>query len=157
MAKKLQNIEDYDDVLKWHKIMRVVPLDTMSQKVEMDTGITVTFYGYRENQRKKLIFFFISLLTLGITYLISLWSLRFKLPWTMDRCHLVQAEWIYATNDENSKDLYNVQVSPDKRLKFFIYRYVHFIFDVQSKKFIICDVVEMIRNDSLPSSKNVKF
>ena len=105
MAEKLQNTEDYDDVLKSGNIMRTVPLDTMSQKVEMDTGITVTFYGYKENPRKKLIFFFISLLTLGITYLISLWSLRFKLPWTMDRCHLVQAEWIYATNDENSKVL----------------------------------------------------
>lgn len=147
MAEKLQNTEDYDDVLETGKIKETVPWDTMSQKVEMDTGITVTFYGYKENPRKKLLFFFISVLTAGVAYVISLWSLRLKLLWTMDRCQLVQADWIYSMNDENAKDLAKVQLSLDRRLKFFIYRYVRFIFNVESKKFIICDVVEMIRND----------
>jgi cation-transporting P-type ATPase 13A2 len=144
MSEKLQNAEDYDDT---SKEMRSVYLDSMTQKVEMDTGITVTFYGYKDNPRKNLVFVLFSFFSLGVVYLMSLWSLRLKLLWTMDRCHLVQADWIYAKNDENAEDLRQVQVLKDRRLKFFIYRYVRFIFDVQSKKFIVCDVVEMIRND----------
>ena len=144
-TEKLQNTEDYDDSAD--KIMRSVPLDSMTQKVEMDTGITVTFYGYKENPQKQLFFMIFSVLTAGIVYLVSLWSLRLKLIWTMDRCALSQASWIYAKNDENAEDLRRIKVSKEKNLKYFIYRYVRFIFDDESKKFIICDVVEMIRND----------
>lgn len=149
MSEKLQNAEDYDDK---NDIMKSAPLKMavdgpMAQVVEMDTGITVTFHGYRESPHKKFLFMLASIFTLSLVYAASLWNLRFRLLWTMDRCRIGEAEWIYAKNDEDSEDLRRVERAPVSRMKFFWYRYVRFIFAEPLDKYIICDVVRMIQND----------
>ena len=170
MTIKLQNAEDYDDkkaaranieksapmspekVADGEDSFTEVPVDEkavpvpvifMSQVVEMDTGITATFEGYCRSTRSPRIAFFLS----SLAYILSLWSVRLSLMWTMRRCRISEAELIYARNDENSEDLREVEIDPVKGLKYFMYRYVRFIFDEKQGKYVICDVIEMIRND----------
>lgn len=182
MTKKLQNAEDYDDGRVKEVIERSGPLDstevpvsastsasgpapvesaTMKQVVEMDTGITATFEGYRENREKTAIFWFLSVVTCGLFYAVALWNLRFRLRCTMDRCRISEAQWIYASNDEGAEDLRKVERTAvnggEKRLKFFTYRYVRFIYDLSLGKYIICDVIDMIRNDFPTQGLNDKI
>lgn len=148
--KKLQNAEDYDD-----GIVKSAPLGgsaLMTQVVEMDTGITVTFEGYRENQQKIFLFTVMTFVTLGMGYAATLWNLRLRILWTLDRCSIREAKWICATSDEKSIDLRRVEStkpsdSESSRMHFFLYRYVRFIFDELRGKYVICDVVDMIRQD----------
>lgn len=115
-----------------------------TQVVEMDTGITATFEGYCYSTRSPTIGYLLSLLA----YVISIWSLRLSLMWTMRRCMISEAKWIYVKNDENVEDLRKVEIdNSNNGLKYFVYRYVRFIFDSSQEKFVICDVIDLIRND----------
>lgn len=174
MSKKLQNAEDYDDkksasfnektdvpvIEKSAPLMpeESVPVtggasDTgksnveggavMTQVVEMDTGITATFEGYCSATRSPVMSVLVSMLA----YVLSLWSVRLRLMWTMRRCRITEAEWIYVKNNEDCEDMRPVEIDPKNKVKFFNYRYVRFVMDRDQGKYVICDVIEMIRND----------
>lgn len=179
-TEKLQNTEDYDDnediinnnmsneeqviksaSMRSDNLSEPVPViksegisidSIMTQVVEMDTGITVTFSGYKENPHKLGIFTFFSVITFSLIYAISMWSLKLRILWTMDRCKINEAQWIFASNDEGARDLRKVERAPaaggEMKLKFFLYRYVRFIFDNIEGKYVIWDVVNMIKDDN---------
>ncbi len=179
-TEKLQNAEDYDDTAATApKVQASASLacPVAVQVVEMDTGITATFIGYRLDRAKSSIYYgsngfallvavllllinlkafwpyALALVLLQITvFIISQWNLYFDLILSYSKCSMRKATHIYATNDEDANDLCLVESThraDGSLLHFFTYRYVRFVFVPSANRFVIWNVNEMIRGDGL--------
>lgn len=147
--KKLSNAEDYDDDNGSSKAL--VSTKLMTQVVELDTGITVTFTGYCFNPSKALFWYYApSILTLGVWYVVNAWFLNLRVAMTLSECPISDAEWILGKNDEGSVDLRQVKrtfLASGQSVRYFSYRYIRFIYAVNLSKYIICNVSDMISSD----------
>lgn len=175
MSEKLQNTEDYDD-----KIKSSAPLDApiACQVVEMDTGITAKFHGYRLDPTRKTTYYMVNLIALVFTtvcafafkfhkvwpylaiiwgiqlcvFIVSMWHLPFRVFLKLRKCTMREATYIFASNDEDAVDLKPVKMTrraDGTVLKYFMYRYVRFVFVPAADRYVIWNVNEMIRGDGL--------